>query len=169
VKGTLRLAYDRCAGRRREFGMHSKIEEEIVAIRRLVPLTALFLIVAVASAGRSVDQTHLPPTYMPSGEQMFKQYCAVCHGTDAKGDGPLAPLLKTAPPDLTTLAKRRLGKFPYDYVANILEFGPGISAHGSSDMPTWGPIFRYYDKQNERIVRQRIKNLCDYLASLQGK
>lgn len=164
-----RQSDNRCAGGCREIGVLSKIEGGIVAIRLLVPLTALLLIVAIASPGRSVDQTQLPPTYMPSGEQMFKQYCATCHGIDAKGDGPLAHLLKTAPPDLTTLAKRHLGKFPYDYVANILEFGPGISAHGSSDMPTWGPIFRYYDKQNERIVRQRIKNLCDYLASLQGK
>lgn len=138
-----------------------------MAVRLLAPLGALLLIAAIASAGRSVDQTQLPPTYMPSGEQTYKQYCAACHGADAKGDGPLASVLKTLPPDLTTLAKRHLGKFPYDYVANVLEFGPGVSAHGSSDMPTWGPIFRYFDKQNERVVRQRIKNLCNYLASLQ--
>jgi mono/diheme cytochrome c family protein len=139
-----------------------------MAIRRLVSFVALLLIACVASAGRGVDQTQLPPTYMPTGEQMYQQYCAACHGRDAKGHGPLAPLLKTPPPDLTTLAKRHLGKFPYEYVSNILEFGPGPSAHGSSDMPTWGPIFRYLDKQNERVVRQRIKNLCDYLASRQG-
>ena len=79
----------------------------------------------------------------------------------------MASLLITPPPDLTTLAKRHLGKFPYDYVSSVLEFGPGLTAHGSSDMPTWGPIFRYFDKQNERVVQQRIKNLCNYLASLQ--
>jgi len=55
----------------------------------------------------------------------------------------------------------------FDYVAGILEFGPGPTAHGSSEMPTWGPIFRFNDKQNERVVKQRIKNLSDYLASLQ--
>jgi mono/diheme cytochrome c family protein len=143
--------------------------EEIMAIRPLALLGALLLIACAATAGPFVDQTQLPPTYMPSGEQMYKQYCAACHGTDAKGNGPLAPLLKTPPPDLTTLSKRHAGKFPYDYVSNMLEFGPGLSAHGSSDMPTWGPIFRYFDKQNERIVRQRIKNLCDFLASLQEK
>ncbi len=139
-----------------------------MGIRSLVLFGAFLLIAAVWSAGGSVDETQLPPTYMPSGEQMYKQYCATCHGIDAKGDGPLAPLLKTPPPDLTTLARRHLGKFPYDYVANVLEFGPGVTAHGSSDMPTWGPIFRYFDKQNERIVKQRIRNLCNYLASLQG-
>jgi mono/diheme cytochrome c family protein len=145
------------------------IEEEIVAIRPLVLLSALLSLMALATAARSVDETQLPPTYMPTGEQMYKQYCATCHGADAKGNGPLAAFLKTPPPDLTTLAKRHLGKFPYEYVANILEFGPGVSEHGSSEMPTWGPIFRYYDKQNERIVKLRIKNLCNYLASLQGK
>jgi mono/diheme cytochrome c family protein len=139
-----------------------------MAIRPLVLLSALLLIACVAGAGLVVDQSQLPPTYMPSGEQMFKQYCAACHGADAKGKGPLASLLITPPSDLTTLAKRHLGKFPYDYVSNVLEFGPGFSAHGSSDMPTWGPIFRYFDKQNERVVQQRIKNLCNYLASLQG-
>jgi mono/diheme cytochrome c family protein len=149
-------------------GIRCRAEEKIVGIRSFVLFGAFLLIAAVWSAGGSVDETQLPPTYMPSGEQMYKQYCATCHGIDARGDGPLAPLLKTPPPDLTTLARRHLGKFPYDYVANILEFGPGVTAHGSSDMPTWGPIFRYFDKQNERIVKQRIRNLCNYLASLQG-
>jgi mono/diheme cytochrome c family protein len=141
----------------------------MMAIRPLALLSALLFVACGVSGGPAVDQTQLPPTYMPTGEQLYKQYCAACHGTDAKGSGPMASLLKTPPPDLTTLAKRHMGKFPYDYVSNILEFGPGLSAHGSSDMPTWGPIFRYFDKQNERIVRQRIRNLCNYLASLQGK
>jgi hypothetical protein len=88
---------------------------------------------------------------------------------DAKGNGPTAATLKTMPPDLTMLAKRNMGKFPTEYVANILRFGPGPSAHGSSDMPTWGPIFQLVDKNNERAVQQRIKNVTDYLASLQER
>jgi len=136
-------------------------------MRHLLLSSALLAATLVTSAS-PIDDT-LPPTYVPTGQQMFKQYCAVCHGSDAKGQGPLAAMLKTPPPDLTTLAKRHMGKFPYDYVRNILEFGPGPTAHGTSDMPTWGPIFRYNDKQNERVVEQRIKNLCDFLASLQER
>lgn len=140
-----------------------------MAMRRVFLVSGLLLLVScIAGAGPAEDQTQLPPNYMPTGRQMYKQYCAACHGADAKGNGPLGAALKTPPPDLTTLAKRHQGKFPYDYVSNVLEFGPGFPSHGSSDMPTWGPIFRYYDKQNERIVKQRIKNLCDYLATLQG-
>lgn len=123
--------------------------------------------VSTALAGRTDDTAQFPSTYVPSGEQMYKQYCATCHGAEGKGGGPMAALLLKAPPDLTTLSRRHLGKFPYDYVKSVLEFGPGVTSHGSLDMPTWGPIFRYYDKQNERVVQQRIKNLCDYLASLQ--
>jgi mono/diheme cytochrome c family protein len=141
--------------------------EGVMATRLLVPAGVFLMVLCAAGARPAVDETQLPPTYLPSGEQMYKQYCAACHGADAKGHGPVAGVLMTAPPDLTKLAKRHLGKFPYDYVTSILEFGPGPSAHGSSDMPTWGPIFRYYDKQNERAVKERIKRLCDYLASIQ--
>jgi mono/diheme cytochrome c family protein len=136
-------------------------------MRLFVLVPVLALVICAAGAGPAEDRTQFPPTYMPSGEQMYKQYCAACHGADARGHGPVAPFLTTPPPDLTTLAKRHLGKFPFDYVSSVLEFGTGPSAHGSSDMPTWGPIFRYFDKQNERVAQQRIKNLCDYLASLQ--
>lgn len=124
------------------------------------------LIGCIAVAGPAVNE-ELPPNYMPTGQQMYKQYCAACHGKDGKGHGPLAAVLKMPPADLTTLAKRHDGKFPYEYVANVLQFGPGFPSHGSEDMPTWGPIFRYYDKRNEKVVKERIRTLSEYIASLQ--
>jgi len=131
-------------------------------------LLSVFFI-AGAKGGPAVDNT-LPSNVVPSGKAMYKQYCAVCHGVEAKGDGPYAPMLKVPPPDLTTLAKRHDGKFPYDYVSNILRFGPSSTIlHGSADMPAWGPVFQYFDKNTERAVQDRIKNLCNYLASLQEK
>jgi len=130
-----------------------------------------FLIVYSASGGGKpvVDRSQLPPTYLPSGEQMFGQFCAACHGYNAKGHGPAAYSLKTPPADLTTLSKRHGGKFPSEYVSDVLLFGnrQGIASHGSSDMPTWGPLFRYLDRTSEVAVRQRVKNLCGYLETLQ--
>jgi hypothetical protein len=41
-------------------------------------------------------------------------------------------------------------------------------AHGSSDMPVWGPIFRSLDP-NDRMNRVRIANIVTYLESIQGK
>jgi len=127
------------------------------------------LFIAAPKGGLAVDKL-APSKAVPSGKVMYKEYCAVCHGDEAKGDGPYASMLKVPPPDLTTLAKRHDSKFPYDYVSNILRFGPGPTIlHGSADMPAWGPIFQWFDKNDERAVEQRIKNLCDYLASLQEK
>ena len=133
----------------------------------LVCSTLILAIWAAHASGRAIGDKVLPSSYVPSGEVMFKQYCATCHGTDAMGGGPLAASLKTPPANLTTLAKRHGGKFPYDYVTNVLKVGPGSSVHGSSEMPAWGPIFRSFNRHDERAVEKRIKNLCDYLASLQ--
>ena len=118
---------------------------------------------------RQMDKDQLPPTYVPSGKRMYKEYCAACHGSDGRGRGPLASSLTKQPPDLTTLAKRHDGNFPEGYVTSVLRFGPGFSAHGSSEMPVWGPIFQYLENYNEAAVRQRIKNLCEFLKSIQER
>ena len=131
------------------------------------------LLLATGAAGaqskRPVPQDQIPSSFLPAGKAMFKQYCAACHGLDAKGHGPAQASLKVPAADLTTLSKRHDGEFPYDYVSNILRFGPGVAAHGSSEMPTWGSIFQYIDNYNEKVVNERIKNLSLYIFSLQQK
>jgi len=124
--------------------------------------------VAVGQEKAVAKKATTEPIEGASGRQTYQQYCASCHGDNAKGGGPAAAALKTPPPDLTTLAKGNGGKFPYEYVGGVVRFGKPISAHGSSDMPVWGPIFNMVD-YNEVVIRKRIKNLCDYLASLQEK
>jgi mono/diheme cytochrome c family protein len=135
----------------------------------LVSAVVFVIFVALVKDRVIATQAPFPSLWVPSGEVMYKQFCAACHGAHAKGNGPVASTLRTKPPDLTSLAKRHGGKFPYDYVSSILRFGLGSSAHGSSDMPTWGPIFQTIDKNSERAAQERIKNLADYLASLQRK
>ena len=100
---------------------------------------------------------------------MFKQYCAACQSLDAKEQGPARAALEVPAADLTTITKRYGGEFPCDYVSDILGFGSGLTAHGSSDMPPGGPIVQYIDNYNQATVRKRIKNQCDYLVSLQEK
>jgi mono/diheme cytochrome c family protein len=141
-------------------------------ISRTLILSALLLGVALSAAAQSpkpIKQDQFPPDFVPSGKQMFNQYCAACHGMTAKGNGPARAALKIPAADLTTLSKRHGGEFPYDLVSNVLRFGPGLTAHGSSDMPTWGPIFQYMDNYNQAAVQKRIKNLSDYLVTLQEK
>jgi mono/diheme cytochrome c family protein len=130
----------------------------------------LFILVAcLATAMLAANEIQTETPDVVAGKKTYMEYCSACHGDDAKGMGPAASVLKTPPSDLTTLAKRHAGKFPEDYVAKIVRFGQPIQAHGSADMPVWGPIFNVRDKFNEVAVRQRIKNLCDYLATLQEK
>ena len=103
-----------------------------------------------------------------SGKQMYKDYCAVCHGTDGKGGGPAADALKTAPPDLTTMAKRYGEKSVALKVEAVLEFGAQNKAHGTSEMPVWGPLFSATDK-NQQARAMRVGNLAKYVDSLQQK
>ncbi|MFI5095629.1 MAG: c-type cytochrome [Candidatus Acidiferrales bacterium] len=140
-----------------------------MALHRTVPLAALLLAFCATGARRTSaqDQNQLPADYVPSGALIYTQYCAACHGADAKGNGPVRKALRKPAPDLTTLAKRHGGKFPYAYVIGVLRFAPGIPSHGSGDMPMWGPLFEYYYNQNS--AQQRIRNLSDFLAALQEK
>jgi len=142
-----------------------------MVIRRTVLVGVLIVVVCAAAAQEKPagDKVPAPLTIAASGKQTYLHYCASCHGVDARGDGPAAVMLKTTPPDLTTLAKRHAGKFPYEYVSDVLRFGTRFAAHGSSDMPIWGPIFGSMDNYDEVAVRKRIKDLSEFLASLQQK
>ena len=109
-----------------------------------------------------------PITYSKpeSGQQMYKDYCAACHGIDGKGNGPAVEFLKAPPSDLTTMAKRNKGKFSNDQFATVLRFGTTTHPHGTSDMPIWGPLFR---TQNKDLAELRIHNLSSFVESIQEK
>ena len=118
--------------------------------------------------GKQAKQEPVKQTEPLSGAGMFKDYCAVCHGKDAKGDGPAASALKHAPANLTTLAKRHDGKFPDLYVQEVLRNGVKAPAHGDAEMPVWGPLFKSMDSDPE-IMYVRISSLVSYIKSLQVK
>ena len=140
--------------------------------RLLIGLCTFCLSVSLVSLTQEkkteIKKVPAPATNPASGKEMFKTYCASCHGENAKGDGPAASALKTAPADLTILAKSNGGKFPADKVASILR-GQGVTAHGSKDMPVWGPVFWQMSHGHETEVQQRIVNLTHYLESIQAK
>jgi mono/diheme cytochrome c family protein len=100
---------------------------------------------------------------------MYTSYCAVCHGQDGKGNGPAASALKTTPTDLTTLAKKNAGKYPAAHVAAVLRGQAVTPAHGTQDMPIWGPLFSRISQGHQAQVQQRITNLVAYLEGVQAK
>lgn len=117
----------------------------------------------------TIKQAPITPTSPTSGAEMYKSYCAACHGASGKGDGPAAPALKTPPPDLTMLAKRNNGRFPDMHVAEVLKGGPNLPAHGSAEMPVWGPLFSAVSSNSQGLVNMRVSNLTKYIESLQAQ
>ena len=142
-------------------------------------ISLAIVLVAISSfavAQQASDQTsptvkHVPIRNSPSnsGKDMFNNYCAVCHGTDGKGNGPAATAMKTPPTDLTLLAKKENGKYPSAHVAAVIRGQATTPAHGSQDMPVWGPLFSSISQGHESQVQQRISNLDTYIGSLQAK
>ncbi len=107
------------------------------------------------------------PTDMSSGKEMFKTYCATCHGPGGKGDGPAAAALKKAPADLTQLARKNNGKFPDAYVAAKLK-DVDQPVHGSREMPVWGALLPSVSL-GEAEKQLRITNIVSYIGSIQAK
>jgi len=142
----------------------------IILLGALVVATGLCLAQEQASKP-VVKQTPIKQTSPASGKEMFIAYCAPCHGADGKGNGPAAPSMKAAPTDLTQMAKKNGGKFPANSLASTLKFGGGASAgaHGSADMPVWGPLFQSLDRFHDTSVQQRVSNLINYIESIQAK
>ena len=103
------------------------------------------------------------------GAEVFKAYCAVCHGAGGKGDGPAAKALKTPPADLTTITKRH-GSFPSKTIEQTIlaDNEPVLLAHGTREMPIWGPIFRQAAGDRD-VATMATANLLKYLESLQVK
>ena len=101
------------------------------------------------------------------GKDLFKAYCASCHGSDAKGRGPMATSLRVQPADLTHISIRNRDVFPMMRVQKIIsgEEQPS-SGHGSREMPVWGPIFSQITRDVD-LGRVRIDNLARYLRTIQ--
>jgi mono/diheme cytochrome c family protein len=105
-----------------------------------------------------------------SGAELYRLHCAGCHGAAGRGDGPVAPLMAVAVPDLTRIAARRGGRFPEDEVARIIDGLSPMAAHGSRHMPVWGYEFYSPDQDDEtahRLAAERLDRLTRFLGSIQ--
>lgn len=116
-----------------------------------------------------IKPTKAVQTSAASGDQMYRSYCAVCHGVDGKGNGPAAPALKVTVPDLTLLSRSNNGKFPEERVFQSIDGTLDISSHGSKDMPVWGQVFSRMPGSAAPTVNLRIVNLSKYIESIQQK
>ncbi len=130
-------------------------------------LTVLLNTAAFAQEQKTIDE----------GKQVYEAQCAVCHGSDAKGNGLYAARLKVPPADLSRLAQKNGGIFPVERITKVIDGRTAIAAHGSRDMPIWGARFAVNRAEHfmdapydpEAYVQVQILALIDYLNRVQQK
>ncbi len=127
----------------------------------LAAMIALLLSAAPSVADEAPDM---------SGAELFRVFCASCHGANAEGDGPVAATLKPEVPDLTRIAARNGGTFPAEKIRTIIDGQSVPRAHGTRAMPVWGWDFYAIDRQDKARrarVAEMIDRLVEHLRSLQ--
>lgn len=131
------------------------------------------LVFAVALSACAAGEANRPASegrQAEAGERLYKVSCAACHGADARGTGPVAPLLTVAVPDLTRIAQRRGGQFPELEIFQVIDGQADLSGHGPRHMPVWGYEFFGDDADDEvahRRATEKVDRLVTYLRSIQ--
>lgn len=145
---------------------------------KMVRYIGVVVVVAASLSPVWAMRTHSAPAQASStgqsvqfaGSDLFRSYCATCHGTGAKGDGPLAEMLKKRPADLTLFTSKNGGTYPAEMVGRIIDGRQPLAGHGGKDMPIWGDAFRESGGgSDEAAIKARIDALVRHLESLQVK
>ncbi|HEV8717756.1 MAG TPA: cytochrome c [Candidatus Binatia bacterium] len=133
-------------------------------LAEIVAATLLWVLPAVGLAQEEV--------VLKNGQREYQAYCATCHGTQGKGDGPMSTILIVVPADLTQIRKKNSGEFPFWRVYKIIDGRDMVRGHGARGMPVWGAYFLseegggYLDE--DRVIG-RVLGLVYYLQSIQEK
>jgi mono/diheme cytochrome c family protein len=152
-------------------------------MRSLLPTALAIAVLTVGLTAHGWAQQPAPQQ-ADIGKVEYQSSCAACHGLDGKGRGPVADALKTSPADLTMLAKKNGGVFPFGRIYDVIDGRVEVKSHGARDMPIWGfryspapiagfsPVAPYfldplYDR--EPVIRARILAVIDYLYRIQEK
>lgn len=138
---------------------------KIQLVKSAFTLTFLLGLVSISSAEERI------------GENEFIKNCAVCHGANGKGEGPILDFLKQAPADLTQIRNRNGGLFPMQAVYDTIVDAGRTRAHGDSEMPIWGERYAleiiaeegdYGFGPGSRVTtRARVLELVFFLANIQ--
>jgi mono/diheme cytochrome c family protein len=132
---------------------------------RLVSATVLLpLLLAVSTAGAE-------PTETP-GQAMYLRYCGACHGPNGKGDGVAGTFMRPKPADLTQIAAKNGGTFPFQTVAAYIDGSTDVRAHGDPTMPVWGEMFHAeagWDMTRRAEAKSKVQLITDYVRSMQAK
>jgi len=131
-------------------------------MRALIPAAVVAALVAGSvSAGEHAE-----------GRQLYLDACATCHGAEAAGNGPMTQILTLPVPDLTGLADRNGGVFPWLTTVHMIDGRTGLHGHGGA-MPIFGALMRGDTVAADApdgtpvMVSARVLALVEYLATIQ--
>jgi mono/diheme cytochrome c family protein len=128
----------------------------------------------IMALGAGLAGCNQPEAVAPSGAVLFERHCASCHGSQGRGDGPLAAWLTQAPADLTGIEVRAGGRFDEGQVMGVIDGRRALQAHGPREMPVWGAVFedelRGQDAPYAGITAlQQKRSLAEYLRAIQQR
>ena len=106
------------------------------------------------------------------GRAMYLRYCGACHGPQGAGDGIAGSFMTPKPPDLTQIARKNGGTFPFQRVMAYIDGAKDVRAHGDPVMPVWGELFRAepsWDMSRRVEAQGKLMLITDYLRSIQAK
>jgi mono/diheme cytochrome c family protein len=129
-------------------------------------------LLALAPLAVHAEEGHEPQNTMLLAKAMYVKYCSACHGQNGKGDGIVGPFLRPAPTDLTQLAKKNGGKFPFMETLEAIDGTHAVRAHGTSAMPVWGEIFLPNAEAplREQVeARGKVMLITEYVRSIQAQ
>jgi mono/diheme cytochrome c family protein len=135
---------------------------------RVLLICLIGCVAAVTMSGQTSDQQP-PGSPDEAGAQLYRTYCATCHGLKGRGDGPMAAELRKTIPDLTKYTARNGGVFPSERLRRIID-GRGVASHGTREMPVWGDAFRSTrEGLSPEAVQTRIDAIVRFLEAIQER
>ena len=114
-------------------------------------------------AKRAIDEQH-------PGFEVYRSYCAVCHGLFADGKGPVAPVLTSPPVALSRLSERYGSPLRSEELADVIDGRTMTRSHGTNDMPVWGERLYEGGRDSRRLAdvrRGTILRIIEYLNAIQ--
>lgn len=131
------------------------------------PFIALVMTAGLAGC---VEETEMPGPQ--DGRALFMENCAVCHGENGKGDGPMARRMQKAPKDLTLIRLRHGNAFPRAKVMSIID-GYARSDIAGPGMPEFGELLEGdlvpFDSGDgiQTPTPRKLVALLEYLETIQ--
>lgn len=103
---------------------------------------------------------------------LYMKYCSACHGPGGKGDGSVSSVMRPKPTDLTQIAKKSGGEFPFVPIMQVIDGTKAVHAHGEADMPVWGELLKDPGSgslESRVAIEGKLMLITDYIRSIQEK